>query len=267
MDIASWTVSSEQTSGVFGLETASSFCINDGYGNEPSSGNSFPDVHVPQTQFANTSLEISPKTLRTSPTSNNYCWTSSLPIDHTLVPPTFNMDANANCNSNHDCLTVANSASSFELLLNYFGVTLASPSLATFVGCMDEKSEESYYGPESGLMFMPAEPAQEVIGSCTTQERFQHNTGESLPSQPEVTGEAQYHCTQKNCKRKHPFTRKADLKRHELIHTGVKPYNCQFEGCVRIGENAFRRRDKLREHQRKAHGLLWGEYAAIFRSQ
>jgi hypothetical protein len=166
MDIASWTVSPERTSGVFGLETASSFHINnDGYGNETNSGNSFPDI-ASQTQFANTSLEISPKILRTSSLGNNYCSTSPLPIDHTLVPPTFYMDANANCNSNHDCLTVANSVSSFELLLNYFGVTLASPS-------PDEESEDPiYYSPESGLVLRPAEPAQEDIGGCTKRYVF-----------------------------------------------------------------------------------------------
>ena len=174
MDIASWTVSPERTSGVFGLETASSFHItNDGYSNETNSGNSFPDIHAPQTQFANTSLEISPKILRTSSPSNNYCSTSPLPIDHTLVPPTVYMDANANCNSNHDCLTVANSVSSFELLLNYFGVTLASPSPDAFVSCTDEESEDPiYYSPESGLVLRPAEPAQEVIGGCTTRYVF-----------------------------------------------------------------------------------------------
>jgi len=247
MDIASWSVSSEQASGVFSLETASSFYINDGYSNETNSGDSFPDIHIPPNQFANTSLEISPledKPLRpSSPSYNNYCWISSLhQIDPTLLPPTFHMDVNANCNSNHDYLSVANSVNSFELLLN--------------VRYTDEDA--------SRLGFMPS---QEDIDGCNTQESSPRHTGGSPPFQPEVTGEAQYYCTRKNCRRKQPFTRKADLKRHELIHTGVKPYNCQFEGCVRTGENAFSRRDKLREHQKKAHGFLWGEYAAFFRPQ
>jgi hypothetical protein len=152
MDIASWSVSSEQASGVFSLETASSFYINDGYSNETNSGDSFPDIHIPPNQFANTSLEISPiedKTLRpSSPSYNNYCWISSLhQIDPTLVPPTFHMDVNANCNSNHDYLSVANSVNSFELLLN--------------VRYTDEDA--------SRLGFMPS---QEDIDGCNTQYVF-----------------------------------------------------------------------------------------------
>jgi uncharacterized Zn-finger protein len=40
----------------------------------------------------------------------------------------------------------------------------------------------------------------------------------------------------------------ADLNRHHMIHTGEKPYKCDFKDC----DKAFSRPDKLRNHKEKA---------------
>jgi hypothetical protein len=53
------------------------------------------------------------------------------------------------------------------------------------------------------------------------------------------------------------FARKGDLHRHvRAIHLLEKAFPCVIAGCDRTGPNGFGRRDKLIEHQRRAHGVL-----------
>jgi hypothetical protein len=51
------------------------------------------------------------------------------------------------------------------------------------------------------------------------------------------------------------FTRPGDLARHRQQH-GVPQYPCLIHGCNRRHSKAFYRGDKLRDHQRKKHGIV-----------
>ena len=51
------------------------------------------------------------------------------------------------------------------------------------------------------------------------------------------------------------FVRPGDLTRHRQQH-GVPQYPCLIHGCNRRHSNAFYRADKLRDHQRKKHGII-----------
>jgi hypothetical protein len=61
-------------------------------------------------------------------------------------------------------------------------------------------------------------------------------------------------CTYPGCRWTKPFKRKADLERHEKKHRRPD-LDCSVDGCDRKGAHGFHRQDKLRDHQRKKHGM------------
>ena len=54
------------------------------------------------------------------------------------------------------------------------------------------------------------------------------------------------------------FKRRPDMLRHyKQVHDRHGPkLNCPWVGCSRWGANGFARKDKLRDHQRGAHGAI-----------
>ena len=54
-------------------------------------------------------------------------------------------------------------------------------------------------------------------------------------------------------RRKEPYSRKADLKRHVESTHEKKFLDCPFQRCERRGENGFTRKDHLTEHLRGYH--------------
>jgi hypothetical protein len=52
------------------------------------------------------------------------------------------------------------------------------------------------------------------------------------------------------------FSRAGDLRRHYKVHfPNHRTFHCLIEGCNRSGQRGFYRCDKLRDHQRQAHGF------------
>jgi hypothetical protein len=52
------------------------------------------------------------------------------------------------------------------------------------------------------------------------------------------------------------FKRQADLKRHSKVHfPGQRKFHCWQLGCERNGRRGFYRRDKLKDHEKQAHGF------------
>ncbi|KAH6672961.1 hypothetical protein B0J14DRAFT_592109 [Halenospora varia] len=62
-----------------------------------------------------------------------------------------------------------------------------------------------------------------------------------------------FSCDQPYCTKS--FTRKYELSRHQLRHSGQRAYACSFTGCKRAGTNGFTRKDHLRQHLRQVHGI------------
>ncbi|KAK4624338.1 hypothetical protein CLAFUW4_06037 [Fulvia fulva] len=50
------------------------------------------------------------------------------------------------------------------------------------------------------------------------------------------------------------FSRKAELQRHMETHLPAR-FPCHVAGCDRVGANGFKRREHLRNHLRKIHGI------------
>jgi hypothetical protein len=108
-------------------------------------------------------------------------------------------------------------------------------------------------------LFINAEPSSELnvmLNNVAGEDPNHSILGTTVPS---LVTKKKYICPVETCKHK-TFTRKADLERHNLTHTGKRPFECRFRGCNRVGKNAFPRRDKLVDHQRKVHKATWDEW-------
>ncbi|KAN0073153.1 hypothetical protein V8E54_008373 [Elaphomyces granulatus] len=79
------------------------------------------------------------------------------------------------------------------------------------------------------------------------------HSGHKTPLPPPAK-EKKYICAVETCNK--TFTRKADLERHRVTHTGERPFACEVKSCDRTGTKAFARRDKLKEHRRKVHKTI-----------
>lgn len=64
------------------------------------------------------------------------------------------------------------------------------------------------------------------------------------------SGEKPYCCDQDNCGKR--FARKYDLKLHCRTHTKEKPYSCKIDGC----KKRFGRLSSLKEHERNLHNVF-----------
>jgi len=118
----------------------------------------------------------------------------------------------------------------------------------------DENIEHSLHN-----LFINAEPSSELnvmLNNVAGEDPNHSILGTTVPS---LVTKKKYICPVETCKHK-TFTRKADLERHNLTHTGKRPFECRFRGCNRVGKNAFPRRDKLVDHQRKVHKATWDEW-------
>jgi len=68
------------------------------------------------------------------------------------------------------------------------------------------------------------------------------------------SGEKPYSCSFENCGKS--FARKYDMKVHLRTHTKEKPYQCSLNGC----STRFSRISSLREHERNIHGVNLSTY-------
>jgi len=71
------------------------------------------------------------------------------------------------------------------------------------------------------------------------------------------SGEKPFTCTHDACHKS--FARKYDLKVHSRTHTKEKPYQCALSGCGK----RFSRVSSMREHERNIHGLTSEQMSAI----
>jgi len=146
-----------------------------------------------------------------------------------------------------------------------------SPQETYGTHCMDistcsEVTPWTNYIPDENIehllhnnLFMDAQPSSEpsVMPNNVVGEDPNHSNLETTV--PSLVTKKKYICPEETCKRR-TFKRKADLERHNLTHTGVRPFECKFKGCNRVGKKAFARRDKLVDHQRKIHKATWDEW-------
>ena len=66
---------------------------------------------------------------------------------------------------------------------------------------------------------------------------------------------ARFPCTYPGCTK--DFKRRSEMTRHyRQVHDLFGPkFSCSYHGCSRHGFNGFARKDKLRDHQKAAHGV------------
>ena len=73
------------------------------------------------------------------------------------------------------------------------------------------------------------------------------------PRQPNSKDAPSYPCLYPGCQTSVKFKRCADLEWHiQTVHFPIR-YECPFKWCGRVGENAFTRKDHLRDHEREVH--------------
>ena len=67
---------------------------------------------------------------------------------------------------------------------------------------------------------------------------------------------ARFPCVHPGCTK--DFSRRSEMTRHcRQVHDLFgKQYSCFYNGCSRNGFNGFARKDKLRDHQKAAHGVI-----------
>ncbi|PVH95348.1 hypothetical protein DM02DRAFT_731933 [Periconia macrospinosa] len=102
-----------------------------------------------------------------------------------------------------------------------------------------EEHESTEQGPE-GLI-----PENRRIGLFESP--IQGMTSSQPTSAPPTTQTRSYQCDFTGCKSKRSFKRVSELNRHKKIHDR-KLFPCPAVECGRIGDRAFPREDKLRDH-------------------
>jgi hypothetical protein len=97
--------------------------------------------------------------------------------------------------------------------------------------------------------------------SCNTETNFSFNAPSQVSTPtPSPTDATSPNSTRHPCPHPHclsTFARLGDLSRHAKTHSPERhrKYHCREPGCDRNGRKGFTRRDKLRDHVRRVHGL------------
>jgi hypothetical protein len=100
---------------------------------------------------------------------------------------------------------------------------------------------------------MPAAPALPTHATNTlTVPTAPRPIARTAASRRSAASTNAYTCSYAGCGKM--FTRPGDLARHTQQH-GVPQHPCLIHRCNRRGDNAFYRADKLRDHQRRKHGI------------
>lgn len=72
-------------------------------------------------------------------------------------------------------------------------------------------------------------------------------------SEKTTSRRSRFHCLVVGCQRS--YTRVHELRRHQKAHSGEKPFACTQSLCDRRGAKGFVRKDHLRQHTRRVHGI------------
>ncbi|XP_043069477.1 polycomb protein PHO isoform X1 [Drosophila bipectinata] len=175
---------------------------------------------------------------------------------------TNNMKSNINTNSANICEDKEAISSESHIILKSDNGCDARTSIRTLAFGLDIQ--------ERIITNSLASPYSENIGSPVTSADLNYNLTQVLPSNP---NDKKIACPHKGCHknfrdssavRKHlhthgprvhvcaecgkAFVESSKLKRHQLVHTGEKPFQCTFEGCGKRFSLDFNLRTHVRIH-------------------
>ena len=102
--------------------------------------------------------------------------------------------------------------------------------------------------PEVKVMTADAYSIWEVTMTTTTPSRRRRVGRRSRLMDGSTSAPPQHVCPHVDCAKS--YSKMSHLRKHELIHTGVRPYLCNWPGC----EWKFTRSDELTRHYRKHTG-------------
>lgn len=148
------------------------------------------------------------------------------------------------------------------------GNLLEDPELFSMFSNDNLGHENSITGTENDLLFstssstaMSASSSNQMtnnttapaLASLTSLHPPTHVAPQATAALPTTNNTSnRFNCIHPGCNAS--FNRHGDLRRHDRVH-GPPGYACSVNGCARRGMNAFYRRDKLLDHQRRKHGM------------
>lgn len=113
--------------------------------------------------------------------------------------------------------------------------------------------------PPSPISIEPPSASRDLYSVSSPAKSITPSTALLTPSSRDIASRFNTHedkghyCTYLGCSKS--YTRAQDLRRHYLCHINKTAYYCFVLGCKRGKENGFRRKDHLRDHLRKVHGM------------
>ena len=134
-------------------------------------------------------------------------------------------------------------------------------SLSSNIQEQELNDSEDLYGLDDWLAPTGLPEMESSVGNSMAQDSTPPTGSNVLPDDFDIVPDTidilmdgnRFVCTHLRCNK--TFSRIGDLRRHKNTQHRPPQYNCSMSTCNRKGANAFRRGDKLREHQRKVHGM------------
>ena len=135
--------------------------------------------------------------------------------------------------------------------------SLSSTEYPSIIGNQEFNGLNEFSLVPTGASEMESGPSNPVVDQASTQFTDQSTLNNGFGVIPTTTETImngnRFMCSHPGCNK--TFSRIGDRRRHLEKQHGPPQHSCSSRNCNKKGLNGFRRPDKLRDHQRKVHGM------------